>query len=83
MQRRMQNSHVIITQLRKLVVPPLGLSGAQTYFSFPSPAHFRTRMRIRGKIRLARLARLVIGNIIPLFVHIQVPPEAAHFSWEK
>ena len=24
------------------------------YFSFPSPAHFRTRMRIRGKIRLAR-----------------------------
>ena len=23
-------------------------------FSFPSPAHFRTRMRIRGKIRLAR-----------------------------
>ena len=29
-------------------------SGAQTYFSFPSPAHFRTRMRIRGKIRLAR-----------------------------
>ena len=26
---------------------------AQTYFSFPSPAHFRTRMRILGKIRLA------------------------------
>ena len=27
---------------------------AQTYFSFPSPAHFRTCMRISGKIRLAR-----------------------------
>ena len=25
MQRRMQNSHVIITQLRELVVPPLAL----------------------------------------------------------
>ena len=26
MQRRMQNSHVIITQLRKLVVPPLNVN---------------------------------------------------------
>ena len=27
---------------------------AQTYFSFPPPANFRTRLRICGKIRLAR-----------------------------
>ena len=38
---------------------------AQTYFSFPSSAHFRTRMRIRGKIWLARETTSVPGFPVP------------------
>ena len=30
----------------------------QTYFCLPPPAHFHTRMRIHGKIRLARETRM-------------------------
>ena len=48
----------------------------QTYFYLPPPAHFRTRMRINGKIRLTRETRvracvcLIVSAFVSVFVGI-------------
>ena len=45
----------------------------QTYFSFPSPAHFRTYMRICGKIRLVAIL-VCVRVCVPACVCLCVRP---------
>ena len=60
MQRRMKNSHVIITQLRKLVVPPLILPGpksAEVTPSSSSPFYHALLSKLMISKKISRKAR--------------------------
>ena len=45
---------------------------AKTYFTFPPPAQFRTRMRIRGIKRLARETRVLVCMCVRVCVRARV-----------